>query len=199
MQRYRSVAELVSVDQEGWLRGRSLRQLPTKNSDHRPEGVLIDSLVIHHISLPERHHNPQPVLDFFLNRLDLNEYPMLKPLDQIRVSSHFLIDRSGLIYQFVSCLERAWHAGVSAAMGRSQFNDFSIGIELIGDEYSPFTATQMQTLIQLIRCLRKTYPLTYAFAHSEIAPGRKVDPGSFFSWDGIRKPHNFEIDLQSAS
>lgn len=196
MQRYRSVAELVSVDEEGWLRGRSVRQMPTKNCDKRPPGAQLDSAVIHCISLPERNPKPDPVLDFFLNRLNFSEYPSLRSLNGVHVSSHFLIDRAGLIYQFVSCLDRAWHAGVSAGMGRSKFNDFSIGIELLGDVYSPYRPVQMKTLIQLLKCLRKTYPLTYAFAHSEIAPTRKADPGPFFSWAGVRKPHNFEIDFE---
>ena len=155
MHRYRSVAELVNVDQEGWLRGRSVHQMSTPNCDQRPISATIDSIVVHCISLPERNHKPDPVLNFFLNRLDFSEYPKLKELENMRVSSHFLIDRAGLIYQFVSCLDRAWHAGVSAAMGRSKFNDFSLGIELLGDVYTPYSAIQMNTLIQLIKCLKK--------------------------------------------
>jgi N-acetyl-anhydromuramoyl-L-alanine amidase len=195
MHKYRSVAELVGLDSEGWLRGRNVRQVPCANHNDRPEGVVIDSLVVHCISLPERSHDPKVPIDLFLNRLDIEDYPQFAPLKNLRVSSHFLIDRAGIVYQFVSCLDRAWHAGVSAGMGRSNFNDFSIGVELLGDVYSPYSAVQLTTLFHLIEVLQRRYPLKYAFAHSEIAPARKQDPGSFFPWHRYRKPHNFEIDL----
>ena len=195
MQRYRSVAELVGLDSEGWLRGSSVRQTPSANHNERPEGVEIDSLVVHCISLPERDHSSKVPAALFMNRFDFEEYPQLRSLEGLKVSCHFMIDRAGIVHQFVSCLDRAWHAGVSAGMMRSNFNDFSIGIELVGDVYTPYSQQQLHTLKQLILNLQKRYPLKYAFAHSEIAPGRKTDPGQFFPWELFRKGHNFEIEL----
>lgn len=195
MHKYRSVAELVGFDDEGWLRGSNVRQIPCANHDDRPADTVIDSVVVHCISLPERDRHVDLPIDLFLNRLDVEANPELAALATLRVSSHFLIDRSGIVYQFVSCNDRAWHAGISAGMGRSQFNDFSIGVELLGDVYSPFTAYQLSSLTHLIETLGKSYPLRYAFGHSEIAPGRKTDPGQFFPWAKYRMPHNFEIAL----
>lgn len=199
MHKYRSVAELVGLDNEGWLRGRNVRQIPCANHNERPDNVVIDSLVVHCISLPERDHDPKVPIDLFLNRLDSEENSKLSALKNLRVSSHFMIDRAGIVYQFVSCLDRAWHAGVSAGMGRSNFNDFSIGVELIGDVYSPYPGVQLTALFHLIEVLQRQYPVKYAFAHSEIAPGRKQDPGTFFPWERFRKPHNFEIDTSTFS
>lgn len=199
MHKYRSVAELVGLGNEGWLRGRNVRQIPCSNHNERPSGVSIDSLVIHCISLPEREHDPKVPIDLFLNRLGSDDNHQFAALKDLRVSSHFMIDRAGLVYQFVSCLDRAWHAGVSAGMGRSNFNDFSIGVELVGDVYSPYSAVQLTALFHLIEVLLRQYPLKFAFAHSEIAPGRKQDPGSFFPWARFRKPHNFEIELSAFS
>lgn len=193
MQRYRSVADLVGFDEEGWLRGSHVRQMPCANHDERPAGTVIDSLVVHCISLPERCHHPELPINLFLNRLDFEENPELAYLKGLKVSSHFLIDRSGTVYQFVSCLDRAWHAGISAGMGRSRFNDFSIGVELLGDVYTPYTNPQLVTLAHLISVIKNTYPLQYGFAHSEIAPGRKADPGSFFPWEMYRNPSTYEL------
>ncbi|MDX1668648.1 MAG: 1,6-anhydro-N-acetylmuramyl-L-alanine amidase AmpD [Limnobacter sp.] len=195
MHKYRSVADMVAVDKEGWLRGRTVRQIPCANHNDRPDGTVIDSVVIHCISLPERNHDPRLPIDLFLNRIDAKEYPKLAPLNQLKVSAHFMIDRAGIVMQFVSVLDRAWHAGVSSAMERADFNDFSVGIELLGDVYSPYTPAQLSSLTNLLNVLRQRYPLKYAFAHSEIAPTRKQDPGQFFPWQRFRKAHNFELDL----
>ena len=113
----------------------------------------------------------------------------------MHVSSHFLIDRDGSVTQFVSCEKRAWHAGISAAMYRYNFNHFSIGIELLGDVYTPFEAAQYASLKRLALELKTRYPLKYAMAHSEISPTRKTDPGPFFDWKGLRKSNTYELQI----
>lgn len=161
-------------------------------------GTQIDTLVIHSISLPERARTPQYIHDLFLNRLDHNAAPSFAELAGLHVSAHFLIDRDGAITQFVSCDSRAWHAGVSSAMYRHNFNHFSIGIELLGDVYSPFELAQYASLKKLIAELQRRYPLRYAMAHSEISPTRKTDPGPFFDWSGLRKSNTYELEKQTA-
>ncbi|HEX4842149.1 MAG TPA: 1,6-anhydro-N-acetylmuramyl-L-alanine amidase AmpD [Limnobacter sp.] len=178
---------------EGWIEHDWVTRLQSPNQDARPMGAVVDTVVIHCISLPERGRTIQHVQDLFLNRLDHHAHPSFAELIGLRVSSHFVIDRDGSILQFVSCEKRAWHAGLSAAMYRSNFNHFSIGIELLGDVYTPFDAAQYASLTRLMAELRQRYPLRYALAHSEIAPTRKTDPGPFFDWQTLRKPHTYEL------
>ncbi|MFN4329551.1 MAG: 1,6-anhydro-N-acetylmuramyl-L-alanine amidase AmpD [Limnobacter sp.] len=182
-------------DDDGWLKHDWVQRQPSPNYDTRPLGTRIDTVVVHCISLPERGRSRQFIEDLFLNRLDTSAHPSFAELQGLHVSSHFLIDRDGSVVQFVGCENRAWHAGVSSGFGRTNFNHFSVGIELLGDVYSPFEVTQIQRLKQLIVELKKSYPLRYAAAHSEIAPGRKTDPGPFFDWKGIRKSTTYELDL----
>ncbi|HEX4917563.1 MAG TPA: 1,6-anhydro-N-acetylmuramyl-L-alanine amidase AmpD [Limnobacter sp.] len=178
---------------EGWIEHNWVKRLQSPNQDARPMGTVVDTVVIHCISLPERGRTMQHVQDLFLNRLDYHVHPSFAELIGLRVSSHFVIDRDGSILQFVSCEKRAWHAGLSAAMDRSNFNHFSIGIELLGDVYTPFDAAQYASLNRLMAELRQRYPLRYALAHSEIAPTRKTDPGPFFDWKNLRKPYTYEL------
>ena len=121
----------------------------------------------------------------FTNSLDPAEHPYYEGLRDLRVSSHFLIRRDGALIQYVACGERAWHAGVSSFRGRERCNDFSIGIELEGDDFSPFETSQYTRLIALTYALLRRYPITAIAGHSEIAPGRKTDPGPFFSWSTL--------------
>lgn len=178
---------------EGWIEEDWVNLMQSPNQDARPMGTRVDTLVIHSISLPERGRNASLVKDLFLNRLDFRQHPELAELHGLHVSAHFLIDRDGAVTQFVSCEKRAWHAGVSAGMGRTNFNHFSIGIELLGDVYTPFEGVQMASLHRLVATLSERYPLKYALAHSEIAPGRKTDPGPYFDWKGLRKTYTYEL------
>lgn len=181
------------LDEDGWIDQPWVHRIPCSNHDPRPLGTQIDSLVIHSISLPERVHDFDAVKALFLNQLDCTAHPEYAALEGLHVSSHFVIDRQGDIYQFVSCDRRAWHAGVSAAMDRQNFNHFSLGIELIGDVYCTFEQAQYDSLFKLIAELRNRYPLKYGFAHSDIAPTRKTDPGPFFDWKRIRQSYTYEL------
>lgn len=180
---------------EGWIEEDWVHRLQSPNQDARPMGMVIDTLVVHCISLPERGRDASLVTDLFLNRLDCHAHPAFAELAGLHVSAHFLIDRDGSVTQFVSCEKRAWHAGISAAMDRSNFNHFSIGIELLGDVYTPFEGAQYASLKRLAVELQARYPLKYAMAHSDIAPTRKTDPGPFFDWKGLRKSNTYELQI----
>lgn len=168
------------IDDQGWLAG--VRRCPSPNCDARPPGTAIELLVIHNISLPPGHFGGGAIEALFLNRLDPSADRFFAALAGVRVSSHFLIERSGRITQFVSCLERAWHAGASEFDGRSACNDFSIGIELEGTDFEPFEAAQYAALAGLTRALRARYPLRAVRGHQHIAADRKTDPGPRFDW-----------------
>lgn len=146
---------------------------------------IVDTVVIHFISLPPGRFATRSVEEFFCNRLDLGAHPGLADLDGLRVSSHLLVGRRGELIQFVSCDDRAWHAGASSLLGRSACNDFSIGIELVGDEHHRFTRRQYERLATTVAVLRRRYRLRFAVGHADIAPGRKIDPGPFFDWDRV--------------
>lgn len=164
-----------------------VRKVASPNHDSRPADTAIDLLVIHNISLPPNHYAGNAVERFFTNTLDHSEHPYYEQLKGVRVSSHFLVRRDGQIVQFVSCNKRAWHAGVSTWRGRSRCNDFSIGIELEGSDHESFTDRQYASLVRLTRRLKRQFPINHIVGHSDIAPGRKTDPGTFFDWDGYRK------------
>ena len=173
---------------DGWLT--CARRVPSPNVNARPPGSLVDLIVIHNISLPPGCFGGDHVTELFCNTLDSNAHPYFAEIAELRVSAHFFIDRQGAISQFVSTQERAWHAGVSSWCGRDNCNDFSIGIELEGTDYSPYTAQQYQQLAQLIQCLRREYPRIATSAivgHSDIAPGRKTDPGPAFDWQRLQR------------
>ena len=172
------MAELF--DTQGWLN--QTTRIVSPNCDARPDAGDISLLVIHHISLPAGTFGGQAVTDLFCNQLDCTTHPSFAPLQGVRVSAHFFINRGGLLTQFVPCRQRAWHAGVSSFKGRERCNDFSLGIELEGTGEIPYTAAQYRTLAWLTQQLFATYPLTAIAAHSDIAPGRKTDPGPSFDW-----------------
>ncbi len=170
----------------GWCLGISHR--PSPNFNCRPLGE-VSLLVIHNISLPPGQFGTGKVQEFFQNRLDPAEHPYFEGIRDLKVSAHFLIERDGAITQFVSCNERAWHAGVSLFEGRDNCNDFSLGIELEGTDDQPFTEPQYAALIALVEQLRCVYPdITpeRICGHSDIAPGRKTDPGPAFDWARLR-------------
>jgi len=144
--------------------------------------ATVDLVVIHSISLPPGEYGGDAVQRLFTNTLDWNAHPYFKSIEGLEVSSHFYISRHGELWQFVSCDERAWHAGVSNYRGRDNCNDDSIGIELEGIEDGPFEAAQYETLGSLCAALAQHYPIRHIAGHEHIAPGRKADPGAGFQW-----------------
>jgi AmpD protein len=174
----------MQIDPDGLLQG--VRWVPSPNCDARPEGSAIDLLVIHNISLPPGEFGGPGVIELFTNRLDPNGHPYYREIAGREVSAHFLIRRDGGLIQFVPCGRRAWHAGESVWRGRSRCNDFSLGIELEGCDDQPFEDTQYERLAELTRALQAKYPITDIVGHSDIAPGRKTDPGPCFDWARYR-------------
>lgn len=161
--------------------------IESPNHDLRPKDARIELIVIHNISLPPNQYKTGWVEKFFLNQLDKNAHPYFAHIYQIKVSSHVFIDRDGLIKQFVPFDKRAWHAGQSCYDGKQECNDFSIGIELEGSDDEPFNDIQYAKLNQVIAILKDHYPLikNNITGHSDIAPGRKTDPGPFFDWGRV--------------
>lgn len=157
----------------------------SQNHDARPDGTSISLIVIHNISLPPGQYGGDGVIALFTNTLDQNAHPYYAKIHQLKVSSHFFIRRDGGLIQFVACGQRAWHAGESSWQGRERCNDFSIGIELEGCDDEPFEAAQYAILNELIDALKKAYPITDIVGHSDIAPGRKTDPGPCFDWSKV--------------
>jgi AmpD protein len=170
----------------GWCHG--IRHCPSANFNARPQAE-VSLLVLHNISLPPGQFGTGMVQAFFQNRLPLAEHPYFATIADLQVSAHFLIERDGTITQFVSCNERAWHAGQSCYAERENCNDFSLGIELEGTDELPYTEAQYAALVELIGVLQQGYPalsLERICGHSDIAPGRKTDPGPAFDWPRLR-------------
>jgi AmpD protein len=165
---------------EGWLA--DAVHCPSLNYDARPAGVPVSLIVVHAISLPPEAFGGPGVVQLFTNALDPAEHPYYATICALRVSAHFFIPRDGTLIQFVSADARAWHAGASCWHGRERCNDFSIGVELEGSDTQPFEAAQYRRLTDLIAVLRTYYPIEAVVGHSDIAPGRKTDPGPFFEW-----------------
>lgn len=165
--------------QGGWYR--YARALASPNFGPRPADAQIDLIVIHSISLPPGEFDNGNVQRLFTNQLDWDAHPYFQGI-RGQVSSHFFIARSGALWQFVACGDRAWHAGASSYRGRGNCNDDSIGIELEGLEGGPFEALQYETLAGLCAALLQAYPIAHIAGHEHIAPGRKQDPGSGFDW-----------------
>lgn len=161
-------------------------KVPSPNCDDRPIDEPISLLVVHCISLPPEQFGGEYIDQLFCNQLNPNEHPYFKEIHQLRVSAHLLIKRSGELVQYVPFNKRAWHAGISVYNNRQKCNDFSIGIELEGSENQTYTAQQYEKLISVSKVLIQYYPALSSqqiVGHSDIAPGRKKDPGSFFNWD----------------
>ena len=157
-------------------------QVPSPNWDARPPGTVISLIVVHGISLPPGKFGGDDVARLFTNRLDPSADPYFPGIAHLRVSSHFFIRRDGNLMQFVLCKRRAWHAGVSSWRGRASCNDFSVGIELEGTDDLAYATAQYRMLARIARALRERYPIRDMVGHSEIAPGRKTDPGAAFDW-----------------
>lgn len=173
----------LKLDRHGWLQAaHGVTRAPSPNHDARPAGDDASLLVLHNISLPPGQFGGTHVQDFFLNRLDHGAHPWLERIRDMRVSAHFFIRRDGSIVQFVSTLDRAWHAGASVFEGRERCNDFSIGIELEGTDTEPYADAQYAALQRLLPALRARHPLRAVRGHEHIAPGRKTDPGPAFDW-----------------
>lgn len=161
------------------------RQVPSPNCDERPADMAPELIVIHGISLPPGEFGGPWIDALFTNTLDPAAHPYFQEIHQLRVSSHLLIRRDGELVQYVPLHRRAWHAGASSHCGRERCNDFSIGIELEGTDELPYTPVQYQMLGTVIAALRAAYPALAAgqiAGHSDIAPGRKTDPGPCFDW-----------------
>ena len=168
----------LSLGADGWVAG--IPRCPSDNRAPREGGVEL--VVIHGISLPPGQFGGDDVIHLFTNRLRTGGAPEYESLRQLRVSAHFFIRRDGLLMQFVSCHEIAWHAGESVWRGRTQCNNFSIGIELEGCDDYPYDDLQYQRLASLFAALRAAYPSVQVVGHCHISPGRKTDPGPAFHW-----------------
>jgi AmpD protein len=169
---------------------RGVAFVPSPNFDARPAGMEISLLVVHAISLPPGEFGGPWVEDLFCNRLDPAAHPYFEEIRELRVSAHAFIGRDGSLTQFVSLLDRAWHAGVSSFEGRSRCNDFSIGVELEGTDEAAYEEVQYEALAALARALMRVYPAITPeriVGHSDVSPGRKTDPGPAFDWQRLRR------------
>ncbi len=189
----------IKIDKNGFAEG--AKQIASPNFDARVSGNISDEnsvkyhadnatsaismIVIHNISLPPNQYGGNGVIELFTNKLNPSEHPYYVEIYTRKVSSHFFIRRDGELIQFVSCLQRAWHAGVSNWQGHERCNDFSIGIELEGSDFEAFEGAQYFKLKLLIAGLKKAYSIQHIVGHSDIAPGRKTDPGPYFNWTEV--------------
>jgi N-acetyl-anhydromuramoyl-L-alanine amidase len=164
-----------------------IRYVASPHCDFRPNETDVRLIVIHSISLPPGDFVGSSVEALFTGTLNWDAHPYFQSIRGMTVSAHFFIRRDGEIIQFVPCARRAWHAGVSSWRGRDRCNDFSIGIELEGTDDAPFTERQYRALHPLLGALKTAYPIEEIVGHSNIAPGRKTDPGPHFDWAGIRQ------------
>lgn len=175
--------QTLSFNSDGWIT--QAKHIISPNFDARPTNCQIDMIVIHNISLPPSQFGGMGIVQLFTNQLNPEEHPYYAEIYMRQVSSHFLIRRDGQLLQFVSCLDRAWHAGVSKWQDRERCNDFSVGIELEGSDFEAFEENQYKTLMTLLNILKKYFPIAHIVGHSDIAPDRKTDPGPYFDWDKI--------------
>jgi AmpD protein len=175
----------IAIDRAG--NARSALQVASPNCDERPAGASIELLVVHGISLPPGEFGGPGIVELFTNRLDPASHPYYAQIASLKVSSHFLIRRDGALLQFVPCAKRAWHAGESSWRGRGRCNDFSVGVELEGTDDQPYEAAQYVTLARLTRALARRYGIEDVVGHSDLAPGRKTDPGPAFDWLRYRR------------
>ena len=187
-----SIASSMTIN-EGQLSAATW--LASPNVNKRPQNTSIDTIVIHNISLPPSEFGAcgadgiHYVKALFTNQLDWDAHPYFQTIKGAEVSAHLFIERDGTITQFVNFNERAWHAGRSSYLGRAECNDYSIGIELEGSDFVPFSAAQYEALANAIVAIYDAYPKTrrHLTGHSDIAPGRKTDPGDCFEWTKLRE------------
>jgi len=180
------------VSSDGWLEG--ARIVPSPNVDARPHDESPSLVVIHNISLPPSCFGTGDIEALFTNTLDFDAHPFFQTIRGLRVSSHFLITREAEVVQFASTLARAWHAGQSHFAGRERCNDFAIGIELEGCDDAPFEAAQYTVLTRLSDALTKRHAIEAFVGHSDIAPGRKTDPGPYFDWSAFARAASLPPD-----
>lgn len=181
-----AASQLFSI-QQGWLQG--VRHIASPNFNQRPAGCTPRLVVLHNISLPPAQFGGGYIEAFFQNQLDTKAHPYFETIKDLKVSAHLLILRSGEIIQFVSFDQRAWHAGRSSYLGQQECNDYSIGIELEGTDDQAFTDAQYDSLRRVLFSIQQHYPQTryHLAGHSDIAPGRKTDPGVYLDWQRVRK------------
>ena len=187
-----SIASSMTIN-EGQLSAATW--LASPNTNKRPQNTSIDTIVIHNISLPPSEFGAcgadgiHYVKALFTNQLDWDAHPYFQTIKGAEVSAHLFIERDGTITQFVNFNERAWHAGRSSYLGRAECNDYSIGIELEGSDFVPFSAAQYEALAKAIVAIYDAYPKTrrHLTGHSDIAPRRKTDPGDYFEWARLRE------------
>lgn len=187
----------MTIDCTGWLQAScaahdqtvAVRHVMSPNFNARPESTSVRLIVLHNISLPPAQFGGGYIEQFFQNRLDASIHPYFQTIHGLKVSAHLLILRSGEIIQFVSFNDRAWHAGRSSYLGVPECNDYSIGIELEGTDDHPFTDAQYIAVNMAMIAIQQAYPQTrqHVAGHSDIAPGRKTDPGSYLDWQRIRQ------------
>ena len=176
--------------QQGWYLPAA--HVPSPNFGQRPPGTEINLIVLHSISLPPGEFGGDAVERLFTNRLDWDAHPYYSSIRGLEVSAHFFINREGLVIQFVSCDQRAWHAGKSSFRGKENCNDYSIGIEMEGLEGGVFEVAQYQALTSLCLALQQGYGITTIAGHEHVAPGRKADPGPGFDWLKLQKNLGWE-------
>lgn len=167
----------------------SARQVSSPNHDERPDQIAPDLIIVHGISLPPGEYGGPAIDQLFTNCLPWDAHPYFKQIEGMKVSSHLLIRRDGEVVQYVPFQQRAWHAGASNYQGRERCNDFSIGIELEGSDDAAYEAEQYRELARVILALCVAYPslsLERIVGHSDVAPGRKTDPGESFDWPRLR-------------
>jgi len=181
---------------------KAMQQLISPHQNERPQGVGVDLIVLHAISLPPGQFESKYIEKLFMGSLDCTAHTAFESLNGLKVSAHFVVDRGGRITQFVGCDQRAWHAGLSEWRGRSGCNDFAVGIEMIGDEEREFTPAQYRETARLCRVLMQRYPAidrNRIVGHQDIAPGRKWDPGKQWQWDrfyrSLQRIRNLDLNL----
>ena len=173
---------------DGWIEGISHCSSPNKNN--RPDNSVVDLLIIHNISLPPGEFGGGYIDQLFTNQLSPTAHSTFKDIAELKVSCHFLIDRFGAVTQYVSVNDRAWHAGVSSWAGKTNCNDNSVGIELEGSDFTHFTDDQYRVLAQLAKSIIHFFPSIKnrnIVGHSDVAAGRKTDPGPYFDWQRFRE------------
>jgi AmpD protein len=169
---------------QGWYA--YAHRVDSPNFGPRPACAEVDLLVLHSISLPPGEYGGEAEQQLFTNTLDWDAHPYYQTIRGMQVSAHFFVRRNGELWQFVSCDQRAWHAGQSSYRGRQNCNDHSIGIELEGLEGGSFEPAQYETLGGLCAAIAQHYPVLHVAGHEHIAPGRKQDPGANFEWKALR-------------
>ncbi|HQR23304.1 MAG TPA: 1,6-anhydro-N-acetylmuramyl-L-alanine amidase AmpD [Steroidobacteraceae bacterium] len=183
----------------GWLSG--ARRVPSPNCDDRPEGVAVDLIVVHGISLPPGEFGGPWIDALFTNSLPPDAHPYFDQVAGLRVSAHALVRRDGEVVQYVPFQRRAWHAGASSWQGRERCNDYSVGIELEGTDASAYEPAQYEVLARLVALLCRAYKglsTERVVGHSDVAPGRKSDPGIAFDWPLLRARARYELEVAPA-